>query len=196
MQAGPCAEGIQPCWGIEGLLILGLLSLELPFQLIKPIYPKNCQLKIRQVQWERGGREGVGWTRVILPMAGASALCGPVVRAGNLQKLKRGSWAGLLGGGFGLDLSVWRWFPLFISVAWGCRAICDILYRRQEGQGDRGVAAGNLVRTRTTCRHWLSMQWVHLLRDSCSIRIISVQLYLLYLTLVLELGCLGVLQST
>lgn len=59
---------------------------------------------------------------------------------------------------------------------------------RQEGQGDRVVAAGNLVRTRVTCRHWLSMQWVHLLKDSCSIRIISVQLYLLYLTLVLELA--------
>lgn len=55
MQAGACVEGIQQCWGIEGLLILGLLSLELPFQLAKPIYPKNCQLKIRQVQWERGG---------------------------------------------------------------------------------------------------------------------------------------------
>lgn len=108
MQAAACVEGTQQCWGIEGLLILGLLSLELPFQLTKPIYPKNCQLKIRQVQRERGGREVAGWTRVILPMAGASALCGPAAGAGRLQKLKQRSWAGLLGGGIGLDLSVWR----------------------------------------------------------------------------------------
>lgn len=87
----------------------------------------------------------------------------------------------------------WAWseclkmFPLFISVAWRYQAIFDVFYQRQEGQVNRVVAAGNLVRTRITRRHWLSMQWVHLLRDSCSIRIISVQLYLLYLALVLEI---------
>lgn len=101
-------------------------------------------------------------------MAGTSALCGPAVRAGNLQKRKQGSWAGLLGRGIGLDLNVWRWFPLFISVVWGYQAICDVLYQRWEGQGNRVVAAGDLVRVRITCKQWLSMQWVHLLRDSCS----------------------------
>lgn len=66
---------------LRDCLILGLLLMELPFQLTKPIYPKNCQLKIRQVQWERGGR--VGWTRVSVPVAGASAFCGPAVWGGN-----------------------------------------------------------------------------------------------------------------
>lgn len=37
-------------WGVVNP---GVLSLELPFQLTKLIYPKNCQLKIRPVQGER-----------------------------------------------------------------------------------------------------------------------------------------------
>lgn len=201
MQAGACVEGIQQCWGIEGLLILGLLSLELPFQLAKLIYLKNCQLKIRQVQRERGGEgrergsrvnsghSAHGWS---ISLMWTSSRSWKVVET-EAEKLsrtfERGRWA------WSECLKI---VPLIyhISVAQGCQAICDIWYQRQEGQGDTVVAAGNLVRTQITCRHWLPMQWVHLLKDSCSIRVISVQLYLIYLTLILELGWLWVLKST
>lgn len=135
---------------------------------------------------KEGREEAAGWTQVILPTGGASASCGQAARTGNLQKLKQESWAGLLGGCIWLDLSVWRWFLLFSSVAWGYQAICDVFYWRLEGQDDRVFVAGNLVRTQISCRHWLSMHLVHLPRDSCSIRIISVQPYMLYLATLLN----------
>lgn len=134
---------------------------------------------------QEGREEAAGWTQVILPTGGVSASCGQASRTGNLKKLKQESWAGFLGERFWLDLSVWGWLPSFSSMAWGYQAICDIFYWRQEGEDGRVVVAGNLVRTQITCRHWLSM---HLPGDSCSVRIISVQLYILYLVILLNLA--------
>lgn len=57
------------------------------------------------------------------------------------QKLKQKSWAGLLRGSTGIGLSVWRWFPFYLQATEVNEAIYDVLYQRQEEQGNKSCCS-------------------------------------------------------